>query len=401
MKMVLPVALEMQRRSWRTSLLALTSAAPFLRERGVPHYTFCDFIDLADREALAQGERLADIMHSPESGMTRRESVVYLGLSYRDLERRLGQAKAKDLFATQGRHAFLPVSVLEEIIRSLDPDVIVTTNSPKSERAAQIAGRKLGRATALISDLFGVREMYQYDSDLVCVLSDITKHNLVAMGVESNTIRITGNPATDTLALHRESSNWRSSVLGIGADEPVVLWADQTAYWRNNMTELHSRTTDEISRDLSLLWRACKSSNAHLLVRPHPSQPRSQFDGWIAAQGNDRVRLADHYDLYSLIRSVDVVATITSTVGVEAVMLGRPVLTVNSGGESSDVPLADYGFALSVPDLCDVGPTLSTLLFDTKQRDKLQRAQAQLRPDGQAAKRVVDAVEQLVDGWDQ
>jgi hypothetical protein len=72
-------------------VLALPAAKAILDRNDVPSFSFADYFDdVEDADARAWGEELAKIHHSPASGIDIRESIAYLGLSYKDLVDRLG-----------------------------------------------------------------------------------------------------------------------------------------------------------------------------------------------------------------------------------------------------------------------------------------------------------------------
>ncbi len=84
----------------------------------------------------------------------------------------------------------------------------------------------------------------------------------------------------------------------------------------------------------------------HLVVRPHPSEP-----AWIEAPPA-RVTVSGREDsVAALLHCVDSVVTMTSTVGLEAALLGVPVISPELSVFSSACPYAQYGFALPVADL--------------------------------------------------
>ena len=134
-QMVLPVVQWLsQHAALKIQVLALTTAAPVFVNAGIDVLGFRDFVRPEDAAALVWGERLLEGNTSMQ--VAHDESVAYLGLSYVDLEQRLGVAAAADVYAQFGRQSLRPLGVLQRIIRQLVPDVVVTTNSPRAERAA-------------------------------------------------------------------------------------------------------------------------------------------------------------------------------------------------------------------------------------------------------------------------
>ena len=141
-KALLPVAVQAQAQGLaHVVFLALTTAAAPAREAGVPTYGFADLLEPSDKQALQHGERLVQTLSVQAA--QREESVAYLGLSYAELEADVGAAEAAARYAQYGRQAFLPVRVLERAIARWQPACVLTTNSPRAERAALLAARRV------------------------------------------------------------------------------------------------------------------------------------------------------------------------------------------------------------------------------------------------------------------
>lgn len=155
----------------RIELLALTLAGPYFKRQGYPYQGFKDFILPSDYDALAWGKKLSAQFHQPETGIEEEEAIAYLGLSYWDLVERLGETEAAHLWEEKKRNAFFPISVLERVLDRIKPDIVVTTNSPRAEYAAQVAANQRGIATLAMVDLYGLFNFYQIQADYVAVIS--------------------------------------------------------------------------------------------------------------------------------------------------------------------------------------------------------------------------------------
>src|SRR4051812_13827461 len=199
--MVLPVARALQASGRaRVQVLGLTTAAAVVREAGLPLLQVKDFVDAGDARALQHGERLAAAM-GPVADPD--ETRAYLGLSYAELESQHGIEGAEQRYAQDGRQAFLPVRLLERILRRVRPDLVVATNSPRGERAAVLAARKLGLPSVCIVDLFAIDEVRWIGqpgyADRICVLNAHVRDFLVRAGRQPDEVVVTGNPAFDAL----------------------------------------------------------------------------------------------------------------------------------------------------------------------------------------------------------
>ena len=91
---------------------------------------FKELIQPDDSRAIEHGTRLAEEMHKDSKVQSLEESIAYLGLSYADLEDQLGVVEAKKEFTRKGRQAFLPLAPIRRLFDQIQPDVLLTTNSP-------------------------------------------------------------------------------------------------------------------------------------------------------------------------------------------------------------------------------------------------------------------------------
>jgi hypothetical protein len=341
-KMVLPVA-QALRESGRAEVrvLGLTTAAAAVREAGLPLLQFKDFVRPQDAAALAQGRRLAAGMSAV---VDLDETVAYLGLSFTDLVAACGPEEAERRYAREGRQAFLPVPTLERILREVQPDLVVATNSPRAERAAITAARRLGLPAVCIVDLFAIDEVRWIGeaayADRVCVLNDAVRDFLVAAGRSPQEVVTTGNPAFDAVCAPQTSAAGRAMRERQGwQGKRVLLWAAQE--------EPAVHPFDGRPGDPSLPGRVLEAlaawterhPDAILCVRPRAGQPPPQLAGErIVVTGQD-------WPLHPLLHAVDVVVTLTSTVGLEGHLAGARLVQVLGSVFDEAMPLARFGIA--------------------------------------------------------
>jgi hypothetical protein len=341
-RMVLPVAQALQGGGRaEVRVLGLTTAAPVIREAGLPLLQFKDFVRPEDAAALAQGRALAAQMTSVVDAQ---ETAAYLGLSYADLQAQCGAEQARQRYARDGRQAFFPVATLERILGSVQPDLLVATNSPRAERAAIVAARKLGIPAVCIVDLFAIDEVRWIGeagyADRICVLNDRVRQFLLDAGRGGHEVVTTGNPAFDPLrspgaaqegASLRRAQGWegRRVVLWAAQEEPAIHPFDG----RPGDPALPSRVLQAL-----LDWTAC-NQDAVLCVRPRAGQPVPQRLGErVLVTGQD-------WPLPPLLHAVDVVVTLTSTVGLEGHLAGARLVQVQGSVFDDAMPLARFGIA--------------------------------------------------------
>ena len=380
-----------ERENFQCVTLALTTAANKIEQCGLPWRGFSSLLRDEDERARVWGERLVENLPASEQ-VTRNESIAYLGLSYTDLEDRVGVEMAAQLYAQEGRNAFLPLGPMRRLFDELAPDLVIATISPRAERAAIVVARERNIPSLCLIDLFGTSSLYHAREagygTRVCVISEAARQWLIDEGRGEDEVVVTGNPAFDQLSnpeLLTRGSQLRQSK---GWDDcQVILWASQVEPGHNPGTgeigdpELPGRIENTLLEIIENRpgWR--------LVIRPHPNEPARDDPKQerVVVSGRDE-------NLHALLHAVDVVVIMTSTVGLEARLLGKPLVTVDLSIFSKGTPYEEAGLSLGVHDLCELEATIEVAL---KQGETMANGFAQL---GGATDTVVGQIDALLKG---
>lgn len=354
--MVVPVARALQDSgSASVQVLGLTTAAPVVAAAGLALLQIKDFLIPGDDAALAQGLELLAAMGPVDDPD---ESAAYLGLCYAELVAQVGQQEAQQRYRRDGRQAFLPQSLLARILRTVRPDLLVTTNSPRAERAAVLAARELGIPAVCMVDLFAVDEVRWIGAagyaDQVCVLNEQVRQFLLRAGRRADEVQVTGNPAFDGLGspeVHeqgralRQARNWagRRVVLCPSQVEPAFHPFDGRA----GDPQLPARLLR------ALLDWVLKQDDVLLCVRPRAGEcaPSLPSDDRVCLTGQD-------WPLPALLAAVDTVVTLGSTVGLQGALAGTRLIQVLGSVFDDAMPLGRFGIADAAVPLAQLEPAL-------------------------------------------
>ncbi len=160
---------------------------------------------------------------------------------------------------------------------------------------------------------------------------------------------ITGNPEYDCLAPGSRDGFFRRKELcrqlALDPDFPILVLASQRAHPFSSR-----KTEDEQIQMVSAMVKALQQiPNAQLVVKIHPFENERPIR-YLARNftQKSRVRIVKEIELFSLLASSDAVITYNSTVGLSAMVLGKPVLVVNLTGYPDTVPYVSTGSALGV-----------------------------------------------------
>ena len=266
--MIVPLIRELQKhKNLKLIVLGLTTARLTLDRENIPYISYKDLVEEGDEKALAYGHQLLEEMG--DTGIIpKEESIAYLGLSYKDLVDRLGSEKATQSYKAKNRHAFLPLTIADRILKKFSPDLLITTNSPKTEKALLLQSQKDSIPSLCVVDLFNEKEFQDrlgkkgYGNKL-CVLTEQVKKRLMNYGRRPEEVIVTGNPAFDNLQQKNLSEKAQVYKKSKGLTEKkILLWIRQA---HPEDANLYVQTEER------LIEYAQKRKDLHLMFRPHPN----------------------------------------------------------------------------------------------------------------------------------
>jgi len=338
-------------------VLALTSAAATARAAGLKVRQFRDFVRGDDAPALRWGEELARTMESGGS-VEPEETRAYLGLSFADMVSDVGEDEAWRRYRAYGRHQFFPVRTMERILAQVEPSLVVITNSPRAERAAGVAARRLGVPALCINSMFAIDEIAWLSEsgfcNRLCVLNEEVRRRFIDAGRRAEEVVVTGNPSFDALVQPRFRATGETLRLQFpSGTREIVLWASQPEY------RSHPTAPGLVGDPLlpayiltEMLTWADAAPGRHLIIRPHPNEIIDD-----PGRANATLLTTRDCDIAIALNACDVVATMTSTVALQAHALGLPVVQVRGSIFDHSMPLAAMGIAAE----CRVSEVLPTL----------------------------------------
>jgi len=393
--MVLPVIRELDTLlpGVDCQLMALTTG--HLKARAVrPTLGYKDFLHLVDAEAARRwGERLIEGNTSPD--VPADETIAYLGINYLDLIAQYGEAGAADIYREQGRYGFRPLHFMRRLIDAFQPDVVVATNSPRSERAALDVALERGIPTVGMVDLFGQDDDTYLHRPAkpwrTCVLSQRVRERLLAAGFVPEGIVVTGNPAFDGLLapLNHEAAQQFLHERGWIGLRPI-LWAGHSEPRGHPATPVPPGPGLALEVEGLLRGLVRQDPRLALIVRYHPSQ----WHRFSPEPLQERVHFSvpTQEPIHPLILASALVVVQNSTVGLEAAVTGKPVLSVENA------PSVHIGFSLArmgVSTPCPTPQDLAQLVPELLSRPA--SVPTEYASDGRAARRVAVVVQSVLE----
>ena len=295
----------------------------------------------------------------------------------------------------------------EEMARALEtiqPAIAVLyAESSGWGRAAVAACRAAGVPTLGIQHgiLYPTYYSYRHDPDeadcprpdRTAVFGEAARRFLIDAGhYPPESLVVTGSPKFDELLQRAE--RWDRARLraglGVGEDESLLVLASRF----HPIRETHHAAGGA----LPALVRAVDGlEGVHCLIKPHPAEPSDPYERVLREAGARRTRvLPPRAELLELLHAADVLVTVESLSAVEALVLGRPVVVLETPNHLRD--LVQAGVAVGVAKGADPAGALWSVLRDPDAREQLEAARQRylgelaMGVDGGAAARILDLV---------
>ena len=327
-----------------------------------------------------------------ESSKNIKEAKKSFGIKYRELLKtgEFDMEKLRYLFLMYFPEMIRYIEIINSMLSIEKPKLLVVMNEITTigNIAVHIAKGK-GIKTAWIQHgtVGDASNFTPSCVDMLAVWGDAPKHAFIKKGVPEERIIITGSPQFDDLALRNIDFKEKELInLGVKPDKKVIVLATQSIPNIEQITEALSRAVKEIPK-------------TQLVIKTHPSEYLTKKYLEIAGKHLDNTVLTKEY-LYPLLNRCDLLVISSSTVGMEAMILGKPVITVNFTGKPDLMPYAEEKAAVGVYKEEDLLRTIK-LVLDKKSRKKLKVKEfiykRCYKMDGKASERIVEFIEKCLE----
>ncbi len=349
----LPVAEALNARGWDVHFLALTTAYAAVLDSGasaagITVWQARDLISEGEDALLGHGVRLAG--DAPSDGpVSREETIAYHALGYHDLMVVHGEGRAAALYAKKGRAAFEHGELAARICDRIQPDLVLTTNSPRAEKAVIELAQKRNIPAVVLNDTLASETNHWLHNrsyaDAICVLGDPVRDVLIASGHAAEKVVVTGNPALEPMRKLSDRRNKRTE----GRHHKVVLYASQPLVGEDKLHQ--SRVIAELTRI------AGTRDDLELRARLHPNEP--QDPDWLRPPLHHVQTAALADDLLA----ANVLVTHGSTVGIEAALAGVPVVLQLGSSVAQNCRFEEYGIAMVSQKVTDLETAIDRALL--------------------------------------
>lgn len=311
---------------------------------------------------------------------------------------------------------------MEGILKTTDSNFVLTgtslqgDNEPEViEQSTILAAKKLGIPSLAVLDFWAnytprfsdehfmkedVMGKFRFLPDKVAVMDKYAESAMLEEGFDPGVIAITGNPHFDNLPAKAQAFNRldRDRIISsteLSPNSTLGFYAGNV--WREDEKVYGFWDLHNIDIAANVLNGLEAKTKAGLIVKLHPRMAQedvNEIDDYIACNGEGKIKRVMGIDSQDLILATDFTMTPCSTVGVEAIYLNKPSMSVQPGLETTD----HLGFVTKTK-VIPAGYTdlacaelMGRAFEDSDFRNFMVKQASGFRTDGKATRRVTDLV---------
>jgi len=328
------------------------------------------------------------------------ESMLYKNLDLRDI---LSDLVSYHLYSKPLIVAFAKMS--SRAIQMEQPKLIITPNTKNWDgRVFTEIGNGCGISTLTIQE--GLYETpsfhHMFNSKRIALQGEEVKNDFLKSGVEEGRLVVTGAPVYDfikeNIRIKKEANNFRYlEKYGIDLKKSLIVFASQP----------HDKKLYKIEEKRRILvglkTAMAKFPDCMLVVKLHPYERYEELASSILEKDCDRnIVVVKDINIFDLIYICDLLITRWSTSALEAILLGKPVITMNLSTAPDPFPYAANNVALDVSREEDIIPSLRRILYDRDTKEMLKENRSKFigkyayKLDGNATDRILSLIKEMM-----
>lgn len=274
-------------------------------------------------------------------------------------------------FKERGVYSLRALLLAKRLIAKVAPSVIVVTDVSDYEvKSFALIGKKRKIPSFCIQ--YG--SLCEHDSewkfcsnDYIGAFDSETINVLKKFGIAENRILLTGNPRFDSCVQDEGLRKKVRDELGILDDQVFVVYMSVPPS-PDGIGQMESYLSQEEHRKMleSVYDMVNKDDHLILGVKPHPEEDREIHNNMakIYAGNQNNIRLISKHSSYQIINAADIVITVHSTTGLEAIYLDKPLIVVNLTGRDGLEDYSASGAAIIAKKPDELFLAINTYLFN-------------------------------------
>lgn len=320
--------------NYNVKLLALTTAYIKVRNKYDKNIlkTISDYLFLFDKNIdtiLQNGLKIFEENYNESIGLSKLEVLSYLGLSYSESISKLGEQKANEEYKKIGRQSFLPIDTIKKILDYENIDLVITTNSPRFEKASLLAAKELNIKTIQIIDLFA-DDLIEQNANYTIVINEVVKNNLIKKGFDKSNVFALGQPAIEKsvkcIMKVKKIELYERIIYNIDLGKKILVYFSQPPIkFDKHGNSLGYVPYDEINPHIFKILDNLKSKY-NIYFRLHPNEDFKNYINYFKKYPKIQ-HINDIFNLFETIALSDIVVTPYSTISIEAISCNKTVFT--------------------------------------------------------------------------
>lgn len=283
------------------------------------------------------------------------------------------------------------------LLHAEKPDILIVMSEGITPTKVAVAVAKIWRIpTLLLLQLGMLGQNYECPmllADKISVPGDFIKDLVISCGVAGDRIVVTGRPTYDALIRAEDHFNKTEicQKLGLNPAKKTLVYCTENL------------PPKETQRMVYSICKAAKRlSNVQFVIKVHPSELSLSIYEKVAREVGIQALITKGADIYEILYVCDLMITGYSTTALDAMILNKPVITINFTGLKDPIPFAESGAAIGVYEEKDLESAIKNGLYDDSMRERLRHDRERFvyeqtfLKDGKATERVVNLIEQIV-----
>ena len=370
------------------TILALTTSKYKFEQEKIPYKLITDYYNKEEEKFIYELGKSFCISNDIDTSIGEDETYLYHGYALYELEKKYSKEKIKEGFKKFGRAIFLPIQFMERVLKNENPDLVITTNSARYEKATLIAAKNLDIVSLSIEDLFGVEykqltvdaafffKNLNYNTiygNYLCILTDEVKKNLNTDKIDK--VFITGNPAFDKTIKYFNNIN-----------KNVIENNIKTICF---LTQNHPEKLEILEKLIEII----EKEDFDLIIKIHPNENKEEYSKIVQNLTRNKNKVfIETENLYENILKSDIVLTVNSTAALEAAILGKPIVAK----KNRDVPFEKIKIGIEYATVNQIDECIKKIMQSQIIREDLKKGRDLFRPKELAGKKIKKIVEKIL-----
>lgn len=367
-----------------------------LKDNKIKYYVLSNFLNGPEKSYINKYYKIKNFYQRYETVLGDKSSIKYKNIPFS----KFIQKELKFLFDQMLKNICYQIKMVQNVFARFYPDLVVvmTEELPLCKIVVNLANMSDIKSLYIQHGAFIKHPKHEaVASGKMAVAGSADKDFLINLDTDPDKLVITGRPLFDKLARKNEIFDKLDirSKLKINPEKKIILFTTQPLV---GLTPLYENIT--VFRQF--LKAVKKLPDVQLIIKLHPLDDESERKKIITQEKFQGAVVTKDFNLHSLIYISDVLVTMFSTTALEAMIMKKPVITINFSGKRDVTDYAKDGAAIGVYKKEDLLPAIKSVLCDKETIEKIKKSQEDFvyryayLIDGKATKRIVDLIKEPV-----